>query len=350
MAFIGRERELARLSAALQRAAEGTPTRLVLRAPTGAGTSALLDELQTRLGDVPGVVVARGRASESAAGAAYFALAEALDAALARLPDHELARVVGAGGHDLAVLIPVMEARLARLGIATAEPPLVAPDQRGSRVVESVIGAIERLGRDGVVLLVLEDLHWADPATRAFVEGLLRISRRLPLCLVVTYDPDEFHRRHPGRPLVRTLESSATAEVLSLQPLDRDDLAAFAEAIIGERPAASLLAALLEGSGGNPLLASQLLAAHASADGFRRSEGFEAVMQARLAALPVQATRVLQVRPVLREFQVLPVLQALPESQVPRESPALPEVRQVQPALRGPEVPAAAVRPAGSHR
>ncbi len=55
--------------------------------------------------------------------------------------------------------------------------------------MESLIGLIERLAATGVVLLILEDLHWADPATRAFVAAMLRVRRQLPLCLVLTIGP-----------------------------------------------------------------------------------------------------------------------------------------------------------------
>ncbi|MBA2255333.1 MAG: AAA family ATPase, partial [Chloroflexi bacterium] len=315
MAFVGRDLELARLSAALQRAADGSASRVVLRGPTGIGISALLDELEHRLGDVPGVVVARGGAFEPTSGAPFFALAGALSRAFTACADQDLARVVGGAGHDLALLLPELEPRLASLAVAMDEPRLVAPEQRGARVIEAIIGALDRLGSRGVVLLVLEDLHWADPATRAFIETLLRITRRLALCLVATYDPEEFHRRHPGRELVQALESSAQVDLLTLGPLDRDELASFAEGVLGDRPPGSLLAALLEGSRGNPLLATQLLAAHADVEGLRLSDSFEAVLQARLAALRRPAMRAVQVlaaarRPVPRQ----PLLRlALPE-------------------------------------
>ena len=65
--------------------------------------------------------------------------------------------------------MPTVGERLDDMGVDRSPPRLVAPDQLGSRVLESLMGLIERLAATGVVLLILEDLHWADPATRSFV-------------------------------------------------------------------------------------------------------------------------------------------------------------------------------------
>lgn len=295
MAFIGRERELVRLAAALQQAAEGTSTRVAIRGPAGIGISGLIDELERRLASVPGVAIARARAYESAAGIPFFGLAQAVHRLLARAEDAELPGIVGSAGHDLAALLPLLRQRFEALRISTQEPRLVAPEQRASRLIESVLGALDRCAADGLVLLVLEDLHWSDPGTRVFVEELVRLRRRLRICLMVTYDPDQLHRRHPAWPLVLTLEGSPFVEVLTLGPLDREELARFAQDLTGEPPSGGLVAALLEGSRGNPMLASQLLAAQASIEGIRLSEPFDAIVQARLAALSPAAARCLHV-------------------------------------------------------
>ena len=71
MAFVGRERELARLAAALQRAVAGRPSRVVLTGTAGAGVTRLLDELTARVETLPEVVVVRGASVESAVGEPY---------------------------------------------------------------------------------------------------------------------------------------------------------------------------------------------------------------------------------------------------------------------------------------
>ena len=197
MAFLGRERELAQLAEAVRRVAEGRLGRVVLTGPAGIGCTRLLDELSTRVSSVPGVFACRGRAYEPAMGRPYQAVGDALACSFAQLSDERVADVVADVGSDLCALVPGLADRLDALGIEHEPPELSAPDQLGRRVLESVLGALERLAAGGVMLLMLEDIHFADPATRRIIEALQDVGRSLPVCLVITYQYNEVHRRHP---------------------------------------------------------------------------------------------------------------------------------------------------------
>ncbi len=309
MALIGRERELAALATALQRAAEGQTSRLALSGPVGIGVTRLLDELHERLAGLPDVILCRGRCYAPRSGIAYSPIADALSATLADLDDEQLLAVAGANGHDLAALIPALAGRLAELGADLDPPPLEAPDQRGARVQESLIGILARLAGDGVVCLMLEDLEHADPGTREFVDALLRVSRRLPVALVVSYHADELNRGHSAWHFVRALEDSRSVEKLELAPLTRDELLSLVEELRGERPSLSFMAAIMEGSRGNPLVASQLVAASQELEGIRLSDPLEEILQARIDRLPDGTVRVLRLlaaaRRPLSEEQLL---------------------------------------------
>jgi DNA-binding CsgD family transcriptional regulator/tetratricopeptide (TPR) repeat protein len=301
MAFVGRERELAQLAGALQRVAEGRPGRVVLTGPAGIGSTRLLDELSRRLASVPDVIVARGAAVEPASGEPYQALIEALEAALDRVTEDRLPTAVGGSGHDLAQLVPVLSARLDRAGLAHDPPRLAAPDQLGSRMTEAVVGTFERLAGPGIVLLVLEDLHHADPATRGFIRSLLRIERPLPMCLVVTYRPDELHRRHPARDLAQALAADDATQRIDLGSLGPSELERIVAAQLGERPSGDLMAAALEGSHGNPLLCEQLVAAATVLEGIRLSDPFEQLVDARLHELSPPAARLVRLLATARQ-------------------------------------------------
>ena len=300
MGFVGRERELGRLGAALERAVDGQLARVVVTGSTGLGTSRLLTELERRLFGEPGFTVARGTAWEPFNGHPYGALSEALHGPLSALSDDELRDVAGSAGHELAMLLPDLGPRLALAGAISAEPLLSAPDQRGSRLVEAVLGVVGRLARGGAVLLALDDLHWADAGTRAFVEAVLRVSLQVPLCLVVAYHHDELERRHPLGPLAEMLANRDLVETVELQPLGRDEILALIESETGERPTAGLVAAVVERSKGNPLIAEQLLAARRSVPALRLSDSFDEILEARLAVLSGSAVRCLRVLAALR--------------------------------------------------
>ncbi len=313
MVFVGRERELARLAGALQRAVAGRPSRVVVTGPAGAGVTRLLDELATRVESLPEVVIVRGAALEPAAGEPYRPLLAGLEATLAGLSDARLRSVVGRAAHDLGALMPVIGDRMDALGIDRSPPRLVAPDQLGSRVLEALLGLIERLAATGVVLLILEDLHWADPATRAFVGAMLRVRRHLPLCLVLTYRPDDLWRRHPWRPIAASLAADVSTERIDLAPLDTETLERLVTGLQGSRPAGDLMAAIQVGSAGSPLMVRHLLLASRSVAGVRLSDSFEDGLGAMLDGLPPGARAVVRLLAAAR--------QPLPRSMVARARP-----------------------------
>ncbi len=301
MVFVGRERELARLAGALQRAVAGRPSRVVLTAPAGTGVTRLLDELCERVASLPEVVILRGTAIEPASGEPFQPLVAGLRTTLAALSDARLRTVLGASVHDLAVLVPGLDERLAALGIDRSAPRLVAPDQLGSRVMESLIGVIERLAAGGVVLLILEDLHWADPATRAFVAAMLRVRRQLPLCLVISYRPEELTRRHPWRAMDQALAADPSTEHIELPPLDAEAEERLVSAIQGGRPDSDLMAAIHIGSNGRPLHVRHLLSAARSAAGVRLSDSFEDSVSALLEVLTPTARTLVRLLAAARQ-------------------------------------------------
>ena len=93
---------------------------------------------------------------------------------------------------------------------------------RQGRLFEALLTLMERLGRRAPVVLLIEDLHWADGSTRDFITFLVRSAREESLCLVVTYRSDELHRRHPLRPVLAELERVPGVERVALERFDRD--------------------------------------------------------------------------------------------------------------------------------
>jgi predicted ATPase len=111
------------------------------------------------------------------------------------------------------------------------------------------------------LVLVLEDLHWADTASFALLRFLAHSLASLPLLLVVTYRADEMHRRHPLHTLVPLLVREAQAERLALRPLDAAAIRLLVQARY-ELPddfGARLTAYQIERTEGNALFVTELL-------------------------------------------------------------------------------------------
>ena len=180
---------------------------------------------------------------------------------------------------------------------------------------EALLALIERLGRVQPVVLVLEDLHWADQSTRDFLTFLVRSARDEPFSLVVTYRSDELHRRHPLRPLLAELERTPGVDRLGLARFSRDELVAQISAILDAPAPDELADRLFERSEGNPLYTEELLAA--SSDGsYELPETLRDLLVARVERLPETAQEVVRVVSVEHPMrhQLLAALSELDEA------------------------------------
>jgi DNA-binding CsgD family transcriptional regulator/tetratricopeptide (TPR) repeat protein len=162
-------------------------------------------------------------------------------------------------------------------------------------LLEGVLGVLSRLAERAPVLLVMEDLHRADAGTRTLVSFLARIARSQRLAIVGTFQGDATRRSDPWAVDLRALEAAPRPpQRLSLQPLDRDDLARLIAAIEQERPSASVLVIVAERSGGRPLVAEELLAARRELPSVSLTSSFEDLILARVAVRTPECRRVLR--------------------------------------------------------
>ena len=136
-------------------------------------------------------------------------------------------------------------------------------------------------------MLVIEDLHWADRATRDFLSFLLRSARRERLVLVATYRADELHRRHPLRPFLAEAERLDGRRADRAAPLLPAGACRSADrASSAPTPTPAVADALFERSGGNPFFAEELLAATGDGNGSALPETLRDALMVRVEALP----------------------------------------------------------------
>ncbi len=102
--------------------------------------------------------------------------------------------------------------------------------------MELVLGLLGRLSAARPVLLILEDLHWADQSTLELVAFLIRALRGMRVLLAATYRSDELHRRHPLRPLLSGWERIRTVDRHRAGPVQRDEVATQLAAILAAEP------------------------------------------------------------------------------------------------------------------
>ena len=265
--LIGRDAEVALLGHLLEEVRGGTGRVVIVEGEAGIGKTRLVADLVARALQ-RGVTVRSAAADELAQDSPFSSVGAALGLDV---------RDVGPDG-------------------APAPLPDVTPD-RGYRFVELIVSTVERLAAAGPTLVVLEDVHWADPSTLRAVRDLGRAVGRIPMLLVVTL------RRFPHGPeLDRVLVDlrARGAACVDLEPLGRTDVAALATALAGVPPDARL-AGYLGAAGGNPLHVVELVAARAqgSDDEPSASPTLRAAILRHLGFLPADAYRMLSVAAVL---------------------------------------------------
>ncbi|MGY1710192.1 ATP-binding protein [Geodermatophilus sp. SYSU D00758] len=219
--LVGRDEELARLLAAVDRACQGRGAAVLLAGDAGVGKTRLLDELAARA-TARGVRVLTGHCVDLGdVGLPYLPFVDLLrpvtgdpaDGAARALPAGLLAGPVPLGDGA-----PAGEA--ADLGGPLRHPGArTRLDDGRLQLFESVAGLLTGLAAEAPVLAVLEDAHWADRSSRDLLRYLLARLADAPVALVVSYRSDDLHRRHPLRPLLAELVRVPGVERLELGPL-----------------------------------------------------------------------------------------------------------------------------------
>ena len=294
--FVGRDEAFAALAGALDDAAHGRARTVLIDGTAGVGVTRFLDEAITRIGSVrEPMTVLRAAAWPARVDEPYGPIIRAIGPALRDLSTQRLAEVLGPATSEIVRLLPDLAPRLDEIGAQPTGPGTTAPERRQARTLEGVLGLLGRLGARRPVVLVVEDLHLADAATRALVTFLARIANEQRLAIVGTQQSDAVGRDDPWRTdLAAIVDGPRPPRRVELAPLDRDELATLIEGIEGERASASLLLLVAERSGGLPLVAEALLAARRELPHASLTEGFDEIVVARLAIRSRECRRVMR--------------------------------------------------------
>ncbi len=281
--MVGRDDELGRLLTLLDDAEAGRSVVALVSGDAGVGKSRLVGEA-TRLAAGRGFTVLSGQCAELGDSVPYLPLADALRGAafsgavrdaLSSRP--ALSMLLPEGGGGLTVDSD-------RSGLARQQ------------MFGGVLGLLTELAAAGPVLLVLEDLHWADASTRDLVTFLSRMLHRERVALIGTYRTDDLHRRHPLRPVVAELLRLPGVIAVDLAPLDPSALAEHLTAAAQGRIGATELNGIVARAEGNAYYAEELLAASVSGDRSEQSlpAGLAALLLSRVEQLSDAAQRVLR--------------------------------------------------------
>lgn len=252
--FVNREVELRTLREALGQALSGAGQVVFIAGEPGIGKTRLIEEL-ARYAHTQQVAILWGRSYHDAGEPAYWPWVQILREHLRNSSPDEITADFGAEAADLARITPELRRWFPEL----PEPPRLDPEQERFRLFDSVSTVLTRMAARQPLLLVLDDLHWADRSSLLLLEyvaGPLTVSR---LLVVGAYRHIEVDRRHP---LIRTLAELSRQGMthrIDLQGLDEQAVGSFS-ALTAGRPAPDGLSSVIhEQTNGNPFFVKEIV-------------------------------------------------------------------------------------------
>src|ERR1700761_1948685 len=274
--LVGRAAEMAALEAALDAVGQGEPAAVLIGGEAGVGKTRLISEF-TAAARGAGVRVLTGACLELGAdGLPYSPFTAMLRDLVREAGPNEIASLLPAGGRaarELARLLPELapdapaEAAAATVdGDAGSRGVMTAGEAR-AHLFEGFFTLLERLAEQRPLVLIIEDVHWADRSSRDLLAFLIGYQRAVGnLLIIVTFRSDELHRTHPLRPLLAELARIDWVDRTELPPLTRGEAEELATVVLGGSPDRAVADAIYERAQGNPLFTEELLAGGGECD------------------------------------------------------------------------------------
>ena len=284
--LIGRDSELSTLEDALLSALRGDGGVVIVGGEAGMGKTRLVNTLASRARTL-GCVVVAGGCSEAELSLPYLPFLEAIGNYLTTADAGDLGQRLGPAAGELAQLFPQLGAPS---GSSTDSV------QAKLRLFESILILLRDAAGHRALLVILEDLQWADPATRELLDYATRRLRSTNVLIVATYRTDEMHRKHALLPTIQGWRRSGQVELVDLRPLTPQQVASMVCAIFEERSISDEFRDFLhERSEGNPFVLEEMLRdAIDRGDVFRTETGWDRKAVAEIRIPPNVRDTILQ--------------------------------------------------------
>jgi class 3 adenylate cyclase/tetratricopeptide (TPR) repeat protein len=252
--FVDRQDSRADLRQAMHAALGGRGSLVLVSGEPGVGKTRLATEVCAEA-ETHGMRVLLGHCSEMDGGTPYLPFVEILEQALIapRSPE-ALHAVLGDAGPELARMAPWL-----RRVVPGLPPPLDLPPEQARRYLFlSVQEFTERAAHDRPLLLVLEDLHWADESSVLLLEYLTPQLASMWALIIGTYRDSEVDASHPLARILNQLVRWRLGVRVALDPLAEGDVGAMVRGLAGEEAPPGLVHAINAQSDGNPFFVEEV--------------------------------------------------------------------------------------------
>ncbi|MCZ4316186.1 AAA family ATPase [Comamonadaceae bacterium G21597-S1] len=253
--FIGRRQELAGLTTALATARGGNGQVVVLAGSGGIGKTRLAQQLAAQA-EADGVPVLWGRCLEEPGAPPYWPWRQLIRSYLRNSGDTDPARTFGSALVDIAGIVPELADHIA---VPSPDTDTLDNAQSRFRLFDAVVGFLRRAAQRAPLLLVFEDLHWADATSLRLLAFLASELDDCALLVLGTYRDTELSRAHPLVDTLAELARSPAFGRIALGGLSGAETEAFMSATIGHTADAHLASALHARTEGHPLFLEETL-------------------------------------------------------------------------------------------
>ena len=252
--LIGRSSELAQLTTAFDEAASGRARLVMVVGEPGIGKSRLVEELAV-YASVRGATVCWGHCYEGELGMPYLPFIEAFRTYVRQRSDDQLRAELSSGGPEVATLVSELRQRFGDL----PEPVALDGDAERLRLFEGVCSFVRNAAADDPLVLLLDDLHWADKPSLLMLQYMARNLRRDRVLIVGTYRDVELDRAHPLADAVAALRRERLYERVLLRGLSAEEVKALIDAVDNQDSPVAFAHLIHRETEGNPFFVAEIL-------------------------------------------------------------------------------------------
>jgi len=248
--LVARDRERAQLLAALEEAGRGTGAAVLIQGDAGVGKSRLAEEIALEA-DQRGFRVLQARCSERGVATPFAPWVDLLRAGIEDTDPDTLRMALGDAGAEIARVLPELRSMFPDI----PEPERLPSDQERRYILESVAEFIARGSATRPLVLVIDDVHWADEASIALLEETCPHVSNYPILFLATSRP-------PHQPLASFVARAVKDRDLSLielDPLDETGVHALLDALTGQDAPDAVVGQMTTRTGGNPFYVTELV-------------------------------------------------------------------------------------------
>jgi predicted ATPase len=252
--FVGRQREMSELTAALEEALSGHGRLVMLVGEAGVGKTRTGRELAA-IANQRGARVLWGWCYEEAGAPPYWPWVQPLRAYIQQQGPDQLRSQMGPGAADIAEIIPEVRQKLPD----PEPPPSLEPEQARFRLFDSITTFLKNAAQSQPLMLVLDDLQWADKPSLLLLQFLARQLADSRLLVVGCYRDVELSRQHPLSEALAQLAREPVFQRQLLRGLSREDTGRFIESAARIRPSERLVETIYEHTKGNPFFMTEVV-------------------------------------------------------------------------------------------